>query len=66
MTREHFTTDRDPFDEAEERCGVESIAQWPSTAVGRRVSCERPRGHDGNHRAQTGQIETWNWPQEER
>lgn len=64
MSAAPIITDRDPGDEAPENCGAESVASYPSTAAGRVVSCERPRGHEGNHRAQTGQIETWNWPQE--
>lgn len=64
MTDAEMVTDRDLGDEAPENCGADSVALYPSTARGRVVYCERPRGHEGNHRAQTGQIETWNWPQE--
>ena len=64
MTPQPFTTDRDPGDEAPDSCGAETVANLSWQGSSRLVTCDRPLGHEGNHRAEFGSDYAWHWPQE--
>ena len=64
MTPAPFVTDRDLGDEAAESCGAETVAHFPWRESARPVTCDRPRGHEGNHRAELWRDYSWHWPNE--